>query len=60
MNAAQIAEAVAALDEAGRALRCGDLNVNERTALGNRCYNAACRLGADLAKIPVPIADEPA
>lgn len=53
MTAADIAEAVAALDEASVALNTGLLNIREQMDMARRCYVAARPLRKALEKLEV-------
>lgn len=59
MTAAQIAEAVEALNAAGYALRCGNFSIPDQMRLATRCYDAAATLRLSMKQIEVPIKKEP-
>lgn len=44
MKTADILKAIAALDEAGKALRVGDASVTEQIRVGGECWTAAYHL----------------
>ena len=55
LNAAQVSEAIAALRDAGTALNCGNLSIEEQIRLGSRCYMAAAVLGLALKGVCVEV-----
>ena len=55
MNAAEVSDAIAALEKASRALRSGALSIAEQIALASECHSAAWHLRRELETLNVEV-----